>query len=249
MQQRSPPREEEELARVPSKNSAQSPLIDISMLLSPRTATFPGDPMVAIETVKGESAEDAAVVHRFCMGSHSGTHIDAPAHMIRDGLTLPQIDLARLIGECTVLDCTDCDNSIDAALLRQREIPHKQRVLLKTRNSRVGSIPEFQQDFVYLTPDGATFLADLGAWLVGIDYLSIGQIGPRGIEAHRALFAHNVVILEGLDLSRVVAGSYELLCLPLKLDVPDGAPVRAMLRPLMNACNPRAETRANKTPY
>ncbi len=220
------------------KNSDQSALIDISILLSPRTVTFPGDPTVVIETIKGESADDVAVVHRFCMGSHSGTHIDAPAHTIRGGRTLQQIDLAKLVGECTVIDCTDCVNSIDADMLRSHRIPRTRRVLLKTANSRVISRPEFCREFIYLTPDGASFLADMGAWLVGIDYLSIGEMGPPGIETHKALLAHNVAILEGLDLSSVAPGDYELLCLPLKLDVPDGAPVRAMLRSLSNAHNP-----------
>ena len=99
---------------MPSKNSSQAPLIDISLLLSPLTVTFPGDPLVETETVKGASPEDSAVVHKFCMGSHSGTHIDAPAHMLKGGQKLSQIDLHRLVGKCRVLDCTGCQTSIDA---------------------------------------------------------------------------------------------------------------------------------------
>jgi len=229
-------------------------MIDISLPLSPRTVTFPGDPTVEIETVKGGNAEDTAVVHKFCMGSHSGTHIDAPAHILRGGLTLSRIDLNRLVGECCVLDCTDCEVAIDAETLGGKEIAHKERVLLKTRNSKFISEPDFNRDYVYLTPDGAEFLAELGASLVGIDYLSIGQMGPLGVEAHRTLLSRDVLILEGLDLSQVAPGSYELLCLPLKIDVPDGAPVRALLRPwptagvpLTNAGGALAETSRNLT--
>ncbi len=222
-------------------------MIDISLPLSLQTVTYPGDPTVEIEKIKGASAEDAAVVHRFCMGSHSGTHIDAPAHIIRGGRTLPQIDLSRLVGECCVLDCTECEVCIDAETLAGKEIAHEERVLLKTRNSKLISQADFNRNYVYLTPDGAEFLAELGASLVGIDYLSIGQMGSSGVETHRTLLARDVLILEGLDLSQVAPGSYELLCLPLRIDVPDGAPVRALLRPLMNADNPRAETNRNQT--
>jgi len=217
------------------KNSSQRQLIDISLPLSPRTVTFPGDPKVEIKMVKGAKADSQAIVHRFCMGSHSGTHIDAPAHIIRGGQTLSQIDLNRLVGKCCVLDCTDCRAFIDAQTLRRKEVSCRERVLLKTRNSEIISRPDFSRDYVYLTPDGAEFLAELGTLLVGIDYLSIGQMGPLGVESHRTLLARDIVILEGLNLSQVAPGVYELLCLPLSLDVPDGAPVRALLRPLGQA--------------
>ncbi len=220
---------------MPSKNSSQAPLIDISLPLSPLTVTYPGDPAVEIEKVKGASADDVALVHKLCMGTHSGTHIDAPAHIVRGGQALPQIDLSRLVGECCVLDCTECEVCIDAETLAGKEIAHEERVLLKTKNSKLISQAAFNRSYVYLTPDGAGFLAELGASLVGIDYLSIGQMGPSGVKTHRTLLARDVLILEGLDLSQVAPGSYELLCLPLRIDVPDGAPVRALLRPLRQA--------------
>ncbi len=206
--------------------------MDISLPLSPRTIVFPGDPAIEIETAKGASKDDGALVHRFCMGSHAGTHLDAPAHIIRGGLTLAEVSLEPLIGECAVVDCTQCEQSIDAGFLREQEILYVRRVLLKTKNSALLSVTDFDFNYVYLTPDGARFLVELGASLVGIDYLSIGQMGPLGVETHEVLLANQVLILEGLDLSQVAPGGYELLCLPLKLDVPDGAPVRALLRPL-----------------
>jgi len=209
------------------KAEAQTGLWDISLRLSPKLVTYPGDPPVSIVRGKG----DGALVHKLCLGSHSGTHIDAPAHMLSDGLPLDSIDLRRLIGPCCVVDCTDCAKSIDAQALASRPIHCIQRVLLKTRNSELLRQAEFSKDYVSLTVDGASFLAERGAWLVGIDYLSIGEFGAGGIEVHRELFAHGVLILEGLDLSQVDAGRYQLLCLPLRLDVPDAAPVRAVLLP------------------
>ena len=222
---------------MPQRSNSQAPLLDVSLPLSPRTIAFPGDPVVEIEMAKGAGNDDDAVVHRLCMGSHAGTHLDAPAHVIRGGLTLAEVGLEPLIGECTVVDCTQCGQSIDAAFLRKQEIPPVRRVLLKTRNSALLSATDFDFNYVYLTPDGARFLVELGASLVGIDYLSIGQMGPLGVKTHKILLANQVLILEGLDLSQVAPGGYELLCLPLKLDVPDGAPVRALLRPLKEAAD------------
>ncbi|MBN1592296.1 MAG: cyclase family protein [Candidatus Coatesbacteria bacterium] len=223
------------------KNSAEAPLIDISISLSARTVTYPGDPNVVIETIKGDDPGDVALVHKFCMGSHSGTHIDAPAHMIREGNALQKIDLNKLIGPCSVVDCTDCEQAIDADRIRKSKLPLRTRVLLRTRNSEIISGGEFRRDFVHLTPDGASFLAERGVCLVGIDYLSIGASGPAGVETHRQLLSRDIVILEGLDLSRALEGEYDLICLPLKLDVPDGAPVRAVLRRLDGISTGREE--------
>lgn len=215
---------------MPTKSLPSHELIDVSVVLSPDTVTYPGDPVVSFKTVKSPDEDGGALVHRFCMGSHSGTHIDAPAHMIRGGRELSQTSLQRLIGMCLVLDCTECERAVDAAALERKELHNAARILLRTRNSEMASGPSFYPDFVYLTPDGAESLVERGVLLVGIDYLSIGQPGPEGVRTHRTLLTRDVVILESLDLSRVDPGHYELICLPIKLDVPDGAPVRAVLR-------------------
>ncbi|MCD6326044.1 cyclase family protein [bacterium] len=217
---------------MPIDNKPPGDLLDISIMLSPRTVTYPGDPAVQLEMIGDPADPNEAIIHRVQMGSHSGTHIDAPFHTTREGDRLQNIELERLIGNCSVVDCTDCSKSIDAEVLAKKKIESKERVLLKTLNSETITRPTFDRDFVHLTPDGAAFIARLGARLVGIDYLSIGQPGPLGMRTHKALFEHGILVLEGLNLSRVDPGVYELICLPLKLDAPDGAPVRAVLRPL-----------------
>ena len=97
-------------------------------------------------------------------------------------------------------------------------------MLLKTPNSRLWELDHFTRDFIRLDESGARFVVEHGLLLIGIDYLSIGDAG-----AHRVLLEAGVVPLEGLDLSRVEPGPYELICLPLKLVGSDGGPARAVL--------------------
>ena len=104
------------------------------------------------------------------------------------------------------------------------------RVLLKTRMSGQLRVPEFQEDFVHLTGDAAAYLAQAGLKLVGIDYLSVDRFGTTEYEAHQALLGAGIVIVEGLDLSEVEPGEYEMLCLPLRIVGADGAPARVVLR-------------------
>jgi arylformamidase len=109
-------------------------------------------------------------------------------------------------------------------------------VLFKTRNSSFWSDSSsgFRKDFTYLSVDAAQVLVGAGVKLVGIDYLSIEQFKSERHETHLALLSHGVVILEGLDLSEVPAGAYEIICLPLKIagGAGDGAPARTVLRTL-----------------
>jgi arylformamidase len=109
-------------------------------------------------------------------------------------------------------------------------------VLFKTRNSAFWNEnpPQFHSDFTYLDLAAATWLRDQGAKLIGIDYLSIEKFKSPGHPTHIALLSKGVVILEGLNLTDVPAGKYELICLPLRLrsKLGDGAPARAVLRTL-----------------
>ena len=207
-------------------------LLDISITLSRTTVTYPGDPKVKTEPLGSHSESNGVVVHNICLGSHSGTHIDAPYHMLREGAQLHEVALTKLIGECIVIDCTDCESTIDRKRLSTEQLSGFKRILLKTSNSDIILRDDFRSDYVHLTPDGAEYLAGLSPYLVGIDYLSIGEMGPLGRETHRILLTQDVLIVEGLNLSEIGAGRYEIICLPLKLDVGDGAPVRAVLRTL-----------------
>jgi len=164
---------------------------------------------------------------RLVFGSHSGTHVDAPLHFIGEGGSIDQLSLDALIGPALVVDARGVAEEIGAELV-ERELPaHCERVLFSTRNSALWNEPGFRSDFVGISPQAASLLVERGVRLVGIDYLSVGA--P---ETHRELLAHDVVLLEGLDLHGVAAGRYRLICLPLRIAGADGAPARAVLTAL-----------------
>jgi arylformamidase len=168
-------------------------------------------------------------VARITMGAHSGTHVDAPYHFLADGATVEQLPLEILMGKARVVEVGARDK-IERADLEALDLRDDLRVLLKTRMSGQLKHHEFQEDFVYLTPDAATYLVQAGLKLVGIDYLSVEQFGSHDFAAHHALLGAGVVIIEGLDLSQVEPGEYDMTCLPLRIAGADGSPARVVLR-------------------
>lgn len=204
-------------------------IIDISVPISAALPTYPGDPPVIVSSLPQSGDGEPFRISRLCFGTHTGTHIDAPAHLLPDGMPVDQIPLELLIGSCLVVDLADHDGEIDVGLLKKLPLMGETRLLFRTRNSNLWALPGFVEDFTALTPAAATWLVDSGVRLVGIDYLSVEREQSQG-KVHRTLLEAGVVILEGLDLSGVKRGKYELICLPLKLRDADGAPCRAVLR-------------------
>jgi arylformamidase len=163
------------------------------------------------------------------LGSHTGTHVDAPKHFFDDGVGVDALALDVLMGPAVVVAMSDDVMSVGEEQLRLHELKGHTRVLIKTRNSQFIRDREFVRDYTYLAPDGAAYLVALGVKLVGVDYLSIEQFHSGHHRTHRALLERGVVIVEGLDLSVPPSGPYELRCLPLRLVGLDGAPARAVL--------------------
>ncbi len=204
-------------------------LIDISVPISPALPRFPGDPPVRLAPLPAAGSDPAFKLTRLSFGSHTGTHIDAPSHLLPAGFGSDAIPLAALVGPCRVLDLGRPSDPIGADLLASLPLGGMTRLLLRTANSELWSRPGFSPDYVALAPDGASWLVENGVRLVGIDYLSIEPFSGSGA-VHQILLGGGLVILEGLDLGQVTAGDYELICLPLKLPDCDGAPCRAVLR-------------------
>lgn len=204
-------------------------IIDITVPLSADLPTFPGDPRFHMEFAHRIADGQPYNVARVTMGVHSGTHIDAPYHFLADGATVDQLPLEILMGKVRVVEVGVRDK-IERADLEELDLRDDLRVLLKTRMSGQLRQPEFQEDFVYLTPDAATYLVQAGIKLVGIDYLSIEKFGSHDYAAHHALLGAGVVVVEGVDLSEVEPGEYDMTCLPLRLVGGDGSPARVVLR-------------------
>jgi len=139
--------------------------------------------------------------------------------------------LSVAVGRARVIEISD-SHSIRPAELRCHGIRRGERLLFKTRNSpRMWRTDSFIEDFVSISPGAARFLARRDVALVGIDYLSIGSYRRAGRDTHLALLQAGVWIVEGLDLSEVTPGRYDLICLPLRIDSAEGAPARVILRP------------------
>ncbi len=204
-------------------------IFDVTVPLSSSVPTFPGDPRFHMEfTHKIEDGQPYNVA-RITMGAHSGTHVDAPYHFLADGATVEQLPLEILLGKARVVEIS-AREKIERSDLEALDLRDDLRVLIKTRMSGQLRLPHFQEDFVYLTPDAATYLVQAGIKLVGIDYLSVEQFGSHDFASHHALLGAGVVIIEGLDLSQVEPGEYEMACLPLRIAGADGSPARVVLR-------------------
>jgi arylformamidase len=210
---------------------SQPPRIyDVSVPIRPGMPVYEGDPDVTLERVSSVDKGDMANVSRIDFGVHTGTHIDAPAHFIEGGRGVDELDLDVLLGRVQVVDATDVESHIDAAAVARLMIERGvQRVIFKTRNSQLWERSVFSSDFVALTEDAARTLVERGVKLVGIDYLSIAPKDDPS-PTHRVLLEAGIVIVEGLDLRDVPPGTYELICLPLRIAGADGAPARVLLR-------------------
>lgn len=173
----------------------------------------------------GESANVSAL----SLGSHTGTHVDAPDHFLDNGVTVEQIPVEYLIGAVTVIEHQG-EGHITAADLESARIPAgATRLLAKTRNRDFWDDEDFHPEFIGFAEDAGEWLAERGFVLVGIDYLSIERFRSPTHAVHKALLAKGVVVLEGLDLRPVEPGEYFIVCAPLPVEGADGASARVFL--------------------
>ncbi len=208
-------------------------IYDVTVPLAPEVPVYPGDPAFQIKQLSCLEHGDICTVSQLSFGSHTGTHVDPPSHFVAGGITLDQLSLDVLIGPARVVDAGAVD-AIDAATIASANLAGVERVLFKTRNSKLWQRgeKEFDQNFVYIEAEAAKMLVESGVKLVGIDYLSVEKFNFDAPATHYTLLRNNVIIIEGLNLSEVADGEYELICLPLKIKGGDGGPARVVLREL-----------------
>ena len=203
-------------------------VIDISVPNGPGQHVYPGDPEPHVEHVHRITDGKAANVSLLVLGSHTGTHVDAPYHFIDGGARLGDVTLDRMVGEALVVDLRG-RATVDRAAVAEAPIRNGDIVLFRTDNSERWASPAFRRDFTYVTEDAAHELVARGVRAIGMDYLSIEQFGSRDFPVHQILLGAGVFVIEGLDLREAAAGRYVLVCLPLKFPGLDGAPARAVL--------------------
>ncbi len=203
---------------------------DISLNLSAETVRWVGAPPLELHERRRMSRGDPANASALTLSVHAGTHVDAPFHFLPDGAGIDSLPLQRFIGPALV-HAVEADRYITEAHVKAIPLAGATRILFKTRNSLLLKKAAYDPDFVAFSLDAARALVARGVELVGLDYLSVAHADEQ-VPVHRAFLDHGVVLLEGVDLSEIVPGRYELICFPLRLRGLDGAPCRAVLRDL-----------------
>lgn len=206
----------------------KSPWIDISIPLTTGMVCYPGDPPVTISRLSGEHEAEPLVSH-LSLCAHAGTHVDAPLHFLRYGKGIDEMPVEAMLGPVRIIAVTGSD-VISLQDLEEQGISKEERLLFKTRNSGIWGSDHFVEDYAHLSSDAASFLAQKGIITVGIDYLSIAGFNENESGTHRILLEAGIWIIEGLNLSAVEPGWYDLLCLPLMIKGAEAAPARVMVR-------------------
>lgn len=202
-------------------------IFDISQTLEEGMPVWPGDPKFRRKPAARIQDGDPVNLLAIHMGTHTGTHIDAPFHIEDSGADVSGIPLRHFIGPARVV-AISAATSISAADLSPLDWKGVERVLFKTRTGN-HSPKAFNRNFIWLAEDASVFLMRKGLLLVGIDAPSIDPFESEELSAHKALIRGGVAILEGIRLNQIEPGDYNLVCLPLKISGGDGSPVRAIL--------------------
>jgi arylformamidase len=197
-------------------------------------AVWPGDPSVEIQQLSSIDNGEEANVSQIRMSMHTGTHIDAPKHFLQEASSIDKLPIEKLMGEALVLLIDDKVDVIDEKTLKNHpnvdDLVNCRKVLFKTRNSQYWeeNRTRFNENYVGLNKSAAAFLAELNLDLIGVDYLSIAAYTDSEAP-HKILLGKEIILLEGINLSGLLPGTYHLICLPLPIVDSDGSPARAIL--------------------
>jgi arylformamidase len=205
-----------------------SRFLDVSVRLAAGIPAYPGNPEFQLDPIKRVAEGASSNVSKLVMGTHTGTHVDAPRHFFDGSAGVDALPLDVLIGPATVVDIGH-GGGIEVADVEGAGLDGVERVLFKTPNSSLWTSGAFHPDYAYVSETAARRLVEQGVRLVGVDYLSVEQFRKPGAPAHRALLSAGVVIVEGLNLSGAEPGTWTLYCLPLCVAGGDGAPARVVL--------------------
>ncbi|MGE5362670.1 MAG: cyclase family protein [Bacteroidota bacterium] len=215
----------------PEKKFLSGQMIDITAYIKNGMVHWPGEPEVIVRRFKSISSGDMANVTSVSMSAHTATHADSPLHFINNAPDASLLDLTAFLGPARVIEVKNT-TVVTSGELQNFHIDTGERILFRTHNSdRNWPEENFLPDYVYLSTEAARYLADKHIQTVGIDYLSVAG-KENGEQVHKILLESGITIIEGLYMPYVSAGKYELISLPMKIHGSDGAPVRAILKPL-----------------
>jgi len=204
--------------------------IDISFPYFDDMAIYPNNPQYCCRKISDLQRGDSCNVSEIAVGTHTGTHLDAPSHFIKNGITIDRLPLEQINGKAKVLRIEE--NVITKECLKKYEIGKDDIIIFRTSNSDVFNGSKVLESYVTLDYEGAQYLVDQGVRMIGIDYMTIER--PRALReqeksVHKIILGAGIPILEMLDLRNVEEGEYMLFCFPLKLVGADGSPMRAVM--------------------
>ena len=207
------------------------PLIDLSHIIEENMPVYPGTEPVKISPMS-EMDRDGFVEKTIVLGSHVGTHMDAPAHVLAGGKTLDQLPIDHFAGSACVLDLRGLGGpeiNLQALEGRMDQGGSFEFYLLRTGWSRLWGSQGYFQGYPVLSPEAARFLAGLGPKGVGVDAISIDDLDSSELPIHRIFLSRDIVIVENLDhLEQLPNEPFKFCCFPLKFKGADGSPVRAV---------------------
>lgn len=204
-------------------------IFDITRSINPALAVWPGDTPFSAEVIMDMSEGASVNLTTITLSSHTGTHADAPYHFINDDLTIEKVPLEPYVGPATVVTVQREEGPLTPFDFPDLDWGGVERLLVHSSASAKPA-DEFPTKIIYPSSELAEFLAENGVILFGSDAPSMDDINSKSLPGHHALRRHGIAILEGLLLTDVPDGHYELIALPLKIEGGDGSPVRAILR-------------------
>lgn len=201
-------------------------IFDVSIILSEKTPVYPGDPEFKQEKVT-DLTKQGYETSKISMGTHTGTHIDAPAHFFKGKTNIEELDLNGLVGKALLIEFMN-DDFVSAADLKAIDFKDHTRILFKTRNSSPLTLSQFSEDYIYLDESAAEYLVEKGIRLIGYDYYTMDKYNSD-MPVHKKLLENEIIVIEGLDFTDVDPGEYELIALPLRI-MAEASPARVILR-------------------
>ncbi|MGB6976917.1 MAG: cyclase family protein [Gammaproteobacteria bacterium] len=221
------------VAEVKNKSSSfekkRSTYKDLTAIITSKTVVFPGDPIFRTEPVT--SMEDGSPFNlcQIHMGNHTGTHIDFPAHVLKDGKVSNDYPIERLISDGLIIETPDTASVINKTFIDKQDILESDFVFFKTSNSDIPKQGPFRNKYVYIEPEAAQSLIQKKVRAVGIDYISVDAYEAEDLPVHKMFLANDILIVENLELKGIEAGRCKLFVMPLNVADMDGLPARVMM--------------------
>jgi arylformamidase len=206
-------------------------ITDLTHVIYSDMPVFPGTEgpiFIKANTLEKDGFQEAKIT----MYSHTGTHIDAPAHMLSNGPSLDNLEIEQFIGKATIIDFSNTNEKlidINKLKLYEEKIKNVEFIILKTGWSKYWGTKKYFEDFPSLSAEAATWLSQFNLKGIGIDAISIDDMESTTFEVHKILMPKNIIIIENLtNLDSIINEYFILSILPLKNKDADGSPVRAI---------------------